>query len=151
MIAFVLSWNEQTIYNKNAFFFKSRHLGRNLIVVYCWIDPLMATRKINCFNSKLSYGKEQEKESIIFPVCLADSVLAFHRHGMQGRSLRNSDVTQEIVDHSRAYRLVGHDKYVFFIDSNSFICDSILILYKIYLLRVIFFKFGIILVYHSFL
>ncbi|XP_047509023.1 mitogen-activated protein kinase kinase kinase kinase 5 isoform X2 [Pieris napi] len=45
-------------------------------------------------------------------LCLADSVLAFHRNGMQGRSLRNADVTQEIVDHSRAYRLVGHDKVV---------------------------------------
>ncbi|KPJ17569.1 Mitogen-activated protein kinase kinase kinase kinase 3, partial [Papilio machaon] len=45
-------------------------------------------------------------------VCLADSVLAFHRHGVQGRSLRNADVTQEITDLSRAYRLLGHDKVV---------------------------------------
>ncbi|CAH2061995.1 unnamed protein product, partial [Iphiclides podalirius] len=48
-------------------------------------------------------------ESIL---CLADSVLAFHRHGVQGRSLRNADVTQEITDLSRAYRLLGHDKVV---------------------------------------
>ncbi|XP_072934012.1 mitogen-activated protein kinase kinase kinase kinase 5 [Epargyreus clarus] len=45
-------------------------------------------------------------------LCLADSVLAFHRHGVQGRSLRNADVTQEITDHSRTYRLLGHDKVV---------------------------------------
>ncbi|KAL0860114.1 hypothetical protein ABMA27_010422 [Loxostege sticticalis] len=45
-------------------------------------------------------------------LCLADSVLAFHRHGVQGRSLRHADVTQEITDHSRAYRLLGHDKVV---------------------------------------
>ncbi|XP_022828564.1 mitogen-activated protein kinase kinase kinase kinase 5 isoform X3 [Spodoptera litura] len=45
-------------------------------------------------------------------LCLADSVLAFHRHGVQGRSLRNADVTQEITDHSRAYRLLPHDKVV---------------------------------------
>ncbi|XP_050357903.1 mitogen-activated protein kinase kinase kinase kinase 5 isoform X2 [Nymphalis io] len=45
-------------------------------------------------------------------LCLADSVLAFHRHGVQGRSLRNADVTQEITDHSRAYRLLGNDKVV---------------------------------------
>ncbi|XP_045507679.1 mitogen-activated protein kinase kinase kinase kinase 5 isoform X4 [Colias croceus] len=45
-------------------------------------------------------------------LCLADSVLAFHRHGMQGRSLRHADVTQEIVDRSRAYRLLGRDKVV---------------------------------------
>ncbi|KAI8433584.1 hypothetical protein MSG28_015605 [Choristoneura fumiferana] len=43
---------------------------------------------------------------------LADSVLAFHRHGVQGRSLRHADVTQEITDESRAYRLRGHDKVV---------------------------------------
>lgn len=46
-------------------------------------------------------------------LCLADSVLAFHRHGVQGRSLRNpTTVTQEITDSSRAYRLLGHDKVV---------------------------------------
>ncbi|XP_026484079.1 mitogen-activated protein kinase kinase kinase kinase 5 isoform X1 [Vanessa tameamea] len=45
-------------------------------------------------------------------LCLADSVLAFHRHGVQGRSLRNADITQEITDHSRAYRLLGNDKVV---------------------------------------
>lgn len=45
-----------------------------------------------------------------FAVCLPDSVLAFHKHGMQGRSLRNGDVTQEINDMSRTYRLRGSDK-----------------------------------------
>ncbi|KAF4523812.1 hypothetical protein B566_EDAN008047 [Ephemera danica] len=45
-------------------------------------------------------------------VCLPDSVLAFHKHGMQGRSFKNGDVTQEIVDKSRAYRLLGSDKVV---------------------------------------
>ncbi|CAH0403651.1 unnamed protein product [Chilo suppressalis] len=45
-------------------------------------------------------------------LCLADSVLAFHRHGVQGRSLRHADVTQEISDRSRAYRLLGSDKVV---------------------------------------
>ncbi|XP_041986044.1 mitogen-activated protein kinase kinase kinase kinase 5 isoform X2 [Aricia agestis] len=47
-------------------------------------------------------------------ICLADSVLAFHRHGVQGRSLRSAGagVTQEITDTSRVYRLLGHDKVV---------------------------------------
>ncbi|XP_059047926.1 mitogen-activated protein kinase kinase kinase kinase 5 [Achroia grisella] len=45
-------------------------------------------------------------------LCLADSVLAFHRHGVQGRSLRSAAVSQEIVDRSRAYRLLGSDKVV---------------------------------------
>ncbi|XP_077974878.1 mitogen-activated protein kinase kinase kinase kinase 3-like isoform X5 [Styela clava] len=40
-------------------------------------------------------------------VCLQDSVLAFHEHGMQGRSFRNNDVTQEICDRSRIFRLLS--------------------------------------------
>jgi hypothetical protein len=45
-------------------------------------------------------------------VCLPDSVLAFHKHGVQGRSFKNGEVTQEIVDQSRVYRLLGSDKVV---------------------------------------
>uniref|UniRef100_A0A8D8QDA7 Mitogen-activated protein kinase kinase kinase kinase n=2 Tax=Cacopsylla melanoneura TaxID=428564 RepID=A0A8D8QDA7_9HEMI len=45
-------------------------------------------------------------------VCLPDSVLAFHKNGMQGRSLKNGEVTQEIADKSRVYRLLGFDKVV---------------------------------------
>ncbi|XP_065344878.1 mitogen-activated protein kinase kinase kinase kinase 5 isoform X2 [Cloeon dipterum] len=45
-------------------------------------------------------------------VCLPDSVLAFHNHGMTGRSFKNGDITQEIIDQSRRYRLVGSDKVV---------------------------------------
>lgn len=45
-------------------------------------------------------------------VCLPDSVLAFHKNGMQGRSLRNGEITQEITDLSRTYKLLGSDKYV---------------------------------------
>ncbi|XP_076682134.1 MAP4K3-like protein hppy isoform X13 [Andrena cerasifolii] len=48
-------------------------------------------------------------ESII---CLPDSVLAFHKHGMQGRNFKNGEVTQEISDPSRTYRLLGSDKVV---------------------------------------
>ncbi|KAG5319198.1 M4K3 kinase, partial [Pseudoatta argentina] len=48
-------------------------------------------------------------ESII---CLPDSVLAFHKHGMQGRSFKNGEITQEISDPSRTYRLLGSDKVV---------------------------------------
>ncbi|XP_059483870.1 mitogen-activated protein kinase kinase kinase kinase 5 isoform X3 [Neocloeon triangulifer] len=45
-------------------------------------------------------------------VCLPDSILAFHKHGMTGRSFKNGDITQEIVDQSRNYRLLGSDKVV---------------------------------------
>ncbi|XP_062845424.1 mitogen-activated protein kinase kinase kinase kinase 3 isoform X2 [Trichomycterus rosablanca] len=45
-------------------------------------------------------------------VCLQDSVLAFWRHGMQGRSFKSNEVTQEISDHSRIFRLLGSDRVV---------------------------------------
>ncbi|XP_037072071.1 mitogen-activated protein kinase kinase kinase kinase 5-like isoform X2 [Pollicipes pollicipes] len=43
-------------------------------------------------------------------VCLPDSVLAFHPHGMQGRSMVTSEVTQEIADPTRVFRLLGNDR-----------------------------------------
>lgn len=49
---------------------------------------------------------------IFFTVCLTDSVLAFHEHGMQGRSFKNGEITQEIIDNSRVFRLLGSDRYV---------------------------------------
>lgn len=45
-------------------------------------------------------------------VQLSDSILAFHKYGVQGRSLKNGEITQEIVDKSKTYRLLGSDKYV---------------------------------------
>ncbi|KAK7073511.1 Mitogen-activated protein kinase kinase kinase kinase 3, partial [Halocaridina rubra] len=46
---------------------------------------------------------------IFLTVCLTDSVLAFHEHGMQGRSFKNGEITQEIIDNSRLFRLLGSD------------------------------------------
>lgn len=43
-------------------------------------------------------------------VCLADSVLAFHKHGMQGRSFKNNEIVQEITDHSRIFKMLGSDR-----------------------------------------
>ncbi|XP_021166283.2 mitogen-activated protein kinase kinase kinase kinase 3 isoform X10 [Fundulus heteroclitus] len=45
-------------------------------------------------------------------VCLQDSVLAFWRHGMQGRSFKTSEITQEICDNTRIFRLLGSDRVV---------------------------------------
>ncbi|XP_065087560.1 mitogen-activated protein kinase kinase kinase kinase 3 isoform X2 [Ochlerotatus camptorhynchus] len=45
-------------------------------------------------------------------VCLTDSVLAFYKNGMQGRSLRNGEITQEITDTSRIYELIGSDNRI---------------------------------------
>ncbi|KAL1262682.1 hypothetical protein QQF64_005421, partial [Cirrhinus molitorella] len=42
-------------------------------------------------------------------VCLQDSVLAFWKHGMQGKSFKSNEVTQEISDPSRVFKLLGSD------------------------------------------
>uniref|UniRef100_A0A8D3BRK5 non-specific serine/threonine protein kinase n=1 Tax=Scophthalmus maximus TaxID=52904 RepID=A0A8D3BRK5_SCOMX len=47
-----------------------------------------------------------------FAVCLQDSVLAFWRHGMQGRSFKTNEITQEISDSTRIFRLLGSDRVV---------------------------------------
>uniref|UniRef100_A0A8C7VBB2 Mitogen-activated protein kinase kinase kinase kinase n=1 Tax=Oncorhynchus mykiss TaxID=8022 RepID=A0A8C7VBB2_ONCMY len=45
-------------------------------------------------------------------VCLQDSVLAFWRHGMQGRSFKTNEITQEISDNTRIFSLLGSDRWV---------------------------------------
>lgn len=49
--------------------------------------------------------------SFCFQVCLQDSVLAFHDHGMQGRSLKENEMIQEIDDQTRFFRVIGADRY----------------------------------------
>ncbi|XP_015218070.1 mitogen-activated protein kinase kinase kinase kinase 3 isoform X3 [Lepisosteus oculatus] len=44
-------------------------------------------------------------------VCLQDSVLAFWKHGMQGRSFKSNEITQEISDNTRIFRLLGSDRH----------------------------------------
>ncbi|KAG7166635.1 Mitogen-activated protein kinase kinase kinase kinase 3-like 1, partial [Homarus americanus] len=55
-----------------------------------------------------------EKDAILvcYEMCLTDSVLAFHEHGMQGRSFKNGEITQEIIDNSRLFRLLGSDRHL---------------------------------------
>ncbi|NXJ71386.1 M4K3 kinase, partial [Rostratula benghalensis] len=48
----------------------------------------------------------------LLPVCLQDSVLAFWKHGMQGRSFKSNEITQEISDNTRIFRLLGSDRVV---------------------------------------
>ncbi|XP_062912446.1 mitogen-activated protein kinase kinase kinase kinase 3 isoform X6 [Mobula hypostoma] len=45
-------------------------------------------------------------------VCLQDSVLAFWKHGMQGRSFKSNEITQEICDNTRIFKLLGSDRVV---------------------------------------
>ncbi|XP_018336102.1 mitogen-activated protein kinase kinase kinase kinase 5 isoform X3 [Agrilus planipennis] len=73
--------------------------------------------KIVTPQGKVKISKKQVLElkfefRIMSVVCLPDSVLAFHKHGMQGRSFKNGDITQEITDLSRTYKLLGSDKVV---------------------------------------
>ncbi|XP_054281914.1 mitogen-activated protein kinase kinase kinase kinase 5-like isoform X5 [Macrosteles quadrilineatus] len=73
--------------------------------------------RIVTLQGRLKSNRKQISElQFDFPVesivCLPDSVLAFHKHGVQGRSLKNGEVVQEIVDKSRSYRLLGSDKVV---------------------------------------
>ncbi|KAG9484179.1 hypothetical protein GDO78_009865 [Eleutherodactylus coqui] len=63
---------------------------------------LKSSRKL---SSELTF--DFQIESI---VCLQDSVLAFWKHGMQGRSFRSNEITQEISDNTRIFRLLGSDR-----------------------------------------
>ncbi|XP_043913524.1 mitogen-activated protein kinase kinase kinase kinase 3 isoform X2 [Protopterus annectens] len=65
---------------------------------------LKSSRKL---SSELTF--DFQIESI---VCLQDSVLAFWKHGMQGRSFRSNEITQEICDNTRIFRLLGSDRVV---------------------------------------
>uniref|UniRef100_S4RZ24 Mitogen-activated protein kinase kinase kinase kinase n=1 Tax=Petromyzon marinus TaxID=7757 RepID=S4RZ24_PETMA len=73
--------------------------------------------KIVNLHGKLKSNKKQASElhfdfQIDFIVCLQDSVLAFWKHGMQGKSFKANEVTQEISDHTRVFRLLGSERVV---------------------------------------
>lgn len=75
------------------------------------------TVKVVNLQGKLKSSKRQASElhfdfSINNIVVLADSVLAFHKHGMQGRSFKNGDITQEICDRTRIFKLLGSDRII---------------------------------------
>uniref|UniRef100_A0A8B9IS84 non-specific serine/threonine protein kinase n=1 Tax=Amazona collaria TaxID=241587 RepID=A0A8B9IS84_9PSIT len=79
------------------------------IVLLEWVEPmqkfmLKSSRRL---SSELTF--DFQIESI---VCLQDSVLAFWKHGMQGRSFRSNEITQEISDNTRIFRLLGSDRVV---------------------------------------
>ncbi|KAL4238546.1 Mitogen-activated protein kinase kinase kinase kinase 1 [Mactra antiquata] len=68
-------------------------------------------------SGKLKSSRRQASElhfdfTVESLVCLQDSVLAFHKHGMQGRSFKANEVTQEICDKTRIFRLLGSDRVI---------------------------------------
>ncbi|XP_075700146.1 mitogen-activated protein kinase kinase kinase kinase 5 [Rhinoderma darwinii] len=73
--------------------------------------------KIVNLQGKLKSSKKLASElsfnfQIESVVCLQDSVLAFWKHGMQGKNFKSNEVTQEISDESRVFRLLGSDRVV---------------------------------------
>ncbi|KAH0620220.1 hypothetical protein JD844_020270 [Phrynosoma platyrhinos] len=71
--------------------------------------------KIVNLHGKLKSSKKLASElsfdfCIESVVCLQDSVLAFWKHGMQGKSFKSNEVTQEISDETRVFRLLGSDR-----------------------------------------
>ncbi|XP_076360346.1 mitogen-activated protein kinase kinase kinase kinase 5-like isoform X1 [Tachypleus tridentatus] len=88
------------------------HLERDTILV-CY-DNLV---KVVNLQGKLKSSRAQPAElqfdfQIESIVCLTDCVLAFHKHGMQGRSFKNNEIVQEIHDYTRTFRLLGSDRIV---------------------------------------
>lgn len=67
---------------------------------------------VRSLSKKLHDELEQKQPSFVVIVSLEDSVLAFHQHGMQGKSLKNSEMTQEIYDETRSFRVIGHDRLI---------------------------------------
>ncbi|TNN34045.1 Mitogen-activated protein kinase kinase kinase kinase 3 [Liparis tanakae] len=76
-------------------------LDRSIKIVNL-LGRLKSSRKL---SAELTFNFQIEAT-----VCLQDSVLAFWRHGMQGRSFKTNEVTQEISDSTRIFRLLGSDR-----------------------------------------
>ncbi|KAA0718191.1 Mitogen-activated protein kinase kinase kinase kinase 5 [Triplophysa tibetana] len=79
-------------------------------------DGLCSVKIVNLHGKLKSNKKLASELSFDFcvdsVVCLQDSVLAFWKHGMQGKNFRSNEVTQEISDPSRVFRLLGSDRVV---------------------------------------
>ncbi|XP_054165341.1 mitogen-activated protein kinase kinase kinase kinase 5-like isoform X2 [Oppia nitens] len=100
----------------------ARHDSLNIISVNQLEKDTILVCYDNCvklvnLQGKLKSSRRQPAElhfdfQIKSIVCLTDCVLAFHEHGMQGRSFKNNEVVQEINDQSRHFRLLGSDRIV---------------------------------------
>ncbi|XP_008326087.1 mitogen-activated protein kinase kinase kinase kinase 2 isoform X3 [Cynoglossus semilaevis] len=69
-------------------------------------------RTVRIVNLSGLPSKELAAEMVFdFPietlVCLQDSVLAFWKHGLKGKSFHSDETTQEITDESRVFRVLG--------------------------------------------
>lgn len=62
------------------------------------LGKLKPTRKL---RSEITFDFEIDDA-----VCLPDSVLGFHKHGLQGRSYKDESVTQELNDPNKIFKLL---------------------------------------------
>lgn len=54
---------------------------------------------------KLNYHVE-------YLVGLSDSFLAFHSNGVEGREYSKGEITQDLFDPSKVYKVIGNDRFV---------------------------------------
>uniref|UniRef100_A0A672MCZ2 Mitogen-activated protein kinase kinase kinase kinase n=1 Tax=Sinocyclocheilus grahami TaxID=75366 RepID=A0A672MCZ2_SINGR len=92
-------------------------LKKTDIMINCLSSSSLGCIKIVNLQGRLKSSRKLSAEltfnfQIESIVCLQDSVLAFWRHGMQGRSFKSNEITQEISDNSRIFRLLGSDRVV---------------------------------------
>uniref|UniRef100_A0A671NP50 non-specific serine/threonine protein kinase n=1 Tax=Sinocyclocheilus anshuiensis TaxID=1608454 RepID=A0A671NP50_9TELE len=93
------------------------HIKKTDIMINCLSSSSLGCIKIVNLQGRLKSSRKLSAEltfnfQIESIVCLQDSVLAFWRHGMQGRSFKSNEITQEISDNSRIFRLLGSDRVV---------------------------------------
>uniref|UniRef100_A0AAQ5X1L3 non-specific serine/threonine protein kinase n=1 Tax=Amphiprion ocellaris TaxID=80972 RepID=A0AAQ5X1L3_AMPOC len=102
-----------TIFNQNAEVFAAASVSLSCSSLFCSAGCI----KIVNLQGRLKSSRKLSAEltfnfQIESIVCLQDSVLAFWRHGMQGRSFKTNEITQEISDSTRIFRLLGSDRVV---------------------------------------
>ncbi|XP_051284497.1 mitogen-activated protein kinase kinase kinase kinase 2 isoform X1 [Dicentrarchus labrax] len=76
---------------------------------------IVLEKTVKIVNLRGLPSKELAAEMVFdFPietlVCLQDSVLVFWKHGLKGKSFHSNEVTQEITDESRVFRVLGTNR-----------------------------------------
>ncbi|GFR66677.1 mitogen-activated protein kinase kinase kinase kinase [Elysia marginata] len=103
--------------------FETEQMPTDLQVFEMFISPELEYPMV-CYGVRKGHDRNHMKFDVInlntmtswftdtdpTSVTLQDSVLAFHQHGMQGRSFKANEVTQEICDKTRIFRLLGSDR-----------------------------------------
>ncbi|OAD58992.1 Mitogen-activated protein kinase kinase kinase kinase 3 [Eufriesea mexicana] len=104
------SWFHTTVIlrRENLHVINVTQLEKNAILV-CYDNVV---KVVTLQGKPRSSRKHMSELHFNFQIESINSVLAFHKYGMQGRSFKNGEITQEISDPSRMYRLLGSDKVV---------------------------------------